>query len=45
MNEKNKHPLKDFALVIADQIVSNIPALNMVWGTFHFSKMLITYTS
>ena len=32
MNEENKQTLKDSALVIADQITSNIPGLNIAWG-------------
>jgi len=32
MNDKDKQLLKDSALVVADQIVSNIPALNVAWG-------------
>ncbi len=32
MDKKNKQILKDSALAIADQIVSNIPALNIAWG-------------
>lgn len=35
---KDKQLLKDTALVLADQIVSNIPALNVAWG---LSKALI----
>lgn len=32
MDKKNKQILKDSALIIADQIVSKIPALNIAWG-------------
>lgn len=32
MNDKDKQLLKDSALVVADQIASNIPALNIAWG-------------
>lgn len=32
MDEKDKQILKDSALVIADQIASNIPGLNIAWG-------------
>jgi hypothetical protein len=32
MNDKDKQLLKDSALVVADQIVSSIPALNIAWG-------------
>lgn len=32
MNEKDKQIIKDSALVIADQIVSNLPGLNVAWG-------------
>ena len=32
MNEKDKQIVKDSALVVADQIVSAIPLLNVAWG-------------
>lgn len=32
MNNKDKQLLKDSALVVADQIASSIPALNIAWG-------------
>lgn len=32
MNEKDQQILKDSALVIADQIASNLPGLNIAWG-------------
>lgn len=32
MNDKDKQLVKDSALVIADQIASSIPALNIAWG-------------
>lgn len=32
MSDKDKQLLKDSALVVADQIASNIPALNIAWG-------------
>lgn len=32
MNEKDKQIVKDSSLIIADQIVSNIPLLNISWG-------------
>ena len=32
MNDKDKQLLKDSALVVADQIASSIPALNIAWG-------------
>lgn len=32
MNDKDKQLLKDSALVVADQIVSSIPALNIAWS-------------
>lgn len=38
MKEKDKKILKKSALVIADQIASNIPALNIAWG---LSKALL----
>jgi len=38
MNDKDKQLLKDSALVVADQIASSIPALNIAWG---LSKALL----
>ena len=32
MNEKDKQILKDSALVVADQIASTLPGLNIAWG-------------
>jgi len=32
MEEKDKQILKDSALIIADQIASNMPGLNIAWG-------------
>lgn len=32
MNDKDKRILKDSVLVIADQVASSIPALNIAWG-------------
>lgn len=32
MSEKDKQIIKDSALVIADQIASNLPGLNIAWG-------------
>jgi hypothetical protein len=32
MNKKDKQIIKDSALVVADEIVSSIPALNIAWG-------------
>lgn len=32
MNNKDRQVLKDSALVVADQIASSIPALNIAWG-------------
>ncbi len=32
MNKKDKQIIKESALVVADQIVSSVPALNIAWG-------------
>ncbi|MBA7677701.1 hypothetical protein ES703_85963 [subsurface metagenome] len=40
MKEKDKKILKKSALVIADQIASNIPALNIAWGLKHYLALV-----
>ncbi|MDF1496904.1 MAG: hypothetical protein P1P90_02490 [Patescibacteria group bacterium] len=32
MNQKDKQLIKDSALIVADQIASNLPGLNIAWG-------------